>query len=83
MVEALAQFLLSFDLPEKERFPSGAEPIVPEALRARLVEALRRLAGPAARTSLRHGRLRVTLEKKLDGFDAPWTPGRLPVWEGK
>ena len=20
------------------------------------------------------------LEKKLDGFDAPWTPGRLPAW---
>jgi photosystem II stability/assembly factor-like uncharacterized protein len=23
------------------------------------------------------------LEKKLDGFDAPWTPGRLPAWEKK
>jgi hypothetical protein len=22
------------------------------------------------------------LEKKLDAFGAPWTPGRLPVWEG-
>jgi hypothetical protein len=22
-----------------------------------------------------------TLEKKLDGFGAPWTPGRLPTWE--
>ena len=22
------------------------------------------------------------LEKKLDGFDAPWTPGRLPTWDG-
>ena len=21
------------------------------------------------------------LEKKLDGFDAPWTPGRLPAWK--
>jgi photosystem II stability/assembly factor-like uncharacterized protein len=23
------------------------------------------------------------LEKMLDGFDAPWTPGRLPAWTGK
>lgn len=23
-----------------------------------------------------------TLEKKLDAFGAPWTPGRLPVWNG-
>ena len=23
------------------------------------------------------------LEKQLDGFGAPWTPGRLPAWEGK
>ena len=23
------------------------------------------------------------LEKKLEGFGAPWTPGRLPVWDGK
>ncbi len=23
------------------------------------------------------------LEKKLDGFGAPWTPGRLPNWDGK
>ena len=22
------------------------------------------------------------LEKKLDRFDAPWTPGRLPTWDG-
>ncbi len=22
------------------------------------------------------------LEKKLDAFGAPWTPGRLPSWEG-
>ena len=22
------------------------------------------------------------LEKKLDGFGAPWTPGRLPTWDG-
>jgi len=21
------------------------------------------------------------LEKKLDNFDAPWTPGRLPEWK--
>ena len=24
-----------------------------------------------------------SLEKKLEGFDAPWTPGRLPAWDGK
>jgi hypothetical protein len=23
------------------------------------------------------------LEKKLDAFGAPWTPGRLPAWDGK
>ncbi len=23
------------------------------------------------------------LEKQLDGFDAPWTPGRLPVWKNQ
>jgi hypothetical protein len=23
------------------------------------------------------------LEKMLDKFDAPWAPGRLPVWDGK
>lgn len=67
VVEALAHFLLSFDLPEKERFPAGAEPIVPEALRTRLLEALKKLEGPAARTNLRHGRLRISLEKRSEG----------------
>lgn len=67
VVDALARFLLSFDLPEEERFPPGAEPIVPHALRERLLCALDELASDAGRTSVRHGRLRVSLESCTDG----------------
>ncbi|MBK9388566.1 MAG: DUF4388 domain-containing protein [Planctomycetes bacterium] len=67
VVDALARFLLSFDLPEEERFPPGAEPIVPPALRERLRRALEEVAGETGRASVRHGRLRVALESCTDG----------------
>jgi hypothetical protein len=62
LVDALARFLLSFDLPEEERVPLGAEPIVPLALRERLLRALDEVSGERGRTTVRHGRLRVALE---------------------
>ncbi|MBL8899085.1 MAG: DUF4388 domain-containing protein [Planctomycetes bacterium] len=67
VVDALARFLLSFDLPEEEQMPPGAEPIVPLALRERLLRALEEVTNAAGRASVRHGRLRVALESCTDG----------------
>jgi hypothetical protein len=67
VVDALARFLLSFDLPEEDHIPPGAEPIVPLALRERLMRALEEVASAAGRASVRHGRVRVALESCTDG----------------
>lgn len=67
VAHALARFLLSFDLPEEERLPFGAEPFVPEGLRDRLQEALDALTKEPGRTQVQHGRLRIAVESILRG----------------